>query len=124
MHEYSLMENVVQSVLEKLKETPDVQVKELELKIGVLDIHSKESFEQAFQALTKDTMLEGTKLSLLIIPGKIHCASCGFVGACHLGDADGHDPIPIVECPNCSSLCRVQGGRGIECVEFIIDDKS
>jgi hydrogenase nickel insertion protein HypA len=126
MHEYSLMEDVVTSVLDTLKkegvESPDA-VKEVVLKIGALDIHSEASFVQAFEVQVRDTLLAKAKLRLEIVPGRIRCAKCGHEGALGVGDADGHDPQPAVECPKCGEVCLVEGGRGMHPIDLVIEDK-
>ena len=56
MHEYSLMESIIQSILERLaKEGRERSVSEVVLKIGVLDVHSEAAARQAFQVLTQGT---------------------------------------------------------------------
>ncbi len=124
MHEYSLMEDVVESVtqnLEKQGVTAPGAVKEMVLRVGALDIHSEESFKQAFEMISRDTILNGTRLTLDIIPARIECRKCGYGGECR-DELDGHDPTPVAECPQCGSVSMVQGGRGIEPIELVVED--
>lgn len=124
MHEYSLMQRIIETICKNMEEGTDFQgrrVKEVVLKIGVLDIHSPESFQQAFEVLIRDTPLAGAALQLTIIPGTISCAKCGFQGPCEK-DLDGHDPLPCTECPQCGTISGVMGGRGIEAIELVLED--
>ncbi|MGB9692663.1 MAG: hydrogenase maturation nickel metallochaperone HypA [Candidatus Sumerlaeaceae bacterium] len=125
MHEYSLMEDVVAS-LQKSLEREGVStvgaVKEIVLRIGALDIHSEASFKQAFEVLTKNTLLEGAQLQLEIVPAQYKCRKCGYTGTVGVGDADGHQAEPVVECAQCGEPCIVTGGRGIHPIDVVVED--
>ncbi len=125
MHEYSLMEDVVSSLNETLLRegiTRAGAVKEIVLRIGALDIHSEESFRQAFEVLVKGTPLEGTELKLEIVPAQYRCRACGYEGKVGVGDADGHQAEPVVECAQCGQPCVVTGGRGIHPIDLIVEE--
>ena len=116
MHEYSLMKNVIDATLNQLKDNPLKSgeiIKKVSFKIGALDIHSKESFRQAFGNLIKDTPLSNAKLELEIVPGHLKCGDCGYDAPCPTEKGDGHETIPVTECPGCKLLIPIQGGRGI-----------
>lgn len=125
MHEYSLMQRLIETILKNMEEGADFQgrqVKEVRLAIGALDIHSPDSFQQAFEVLIQGTPLAGSHLDLAVVPGSIACPKCGFSGPCQ-EDVDGHDPMPVAECPQCGTLAGVSGGRGIEAIELILEDQ-
>jgi hydrogenase nickel insertion protein HypA len=124
MHEYSLMQRIVETICKNMEDDNDFQghkVKEVVLQIGALDIHSPESFCQAFEVLIRDTPLSDAILQLKVIPGSISCVKCGYQGNCQ-EDVDGHDPLPITECPQCGTVSAVIGGRGVEAIELILED--
>lgn len=124
MHEYSLMQRIIETILKNLEDGTDFQgkkVKEVVLEIGALDIHSSESFRQAFEVLVRDTPLADSALQLNVIPGTISCPKCGYQGTCQ-EDVDGHDPLPCTECPQCGTISGVIGGRGVEAIELILED--
>jgi hydrogenase nickel incorporation protein HypA/HybF len=124
MHEYSLMQRLIETICKNLEEDSDFQghkVKEVLLQIGALDIHSPDSFRQAFEVLVKDTPLAESLLQLTVIPGSISCPKCGYQGSCQQ-DVDGHDPLPVTECPQCGTVTGVNGGRGVETIELILED--
>ena len=126
MHEYSLMQNVIESVTQDLKRrgvTSPGLVKEMVLRVGALDIHSEESFKQAFEVIKRGTILDKTHLELEIVPARIECPKCGFKGDAG-EDVDGHDSSPVAECPRCGHVSMVQGGRGIEPIELVIDESA
>ncbi len=124
MHEYSLMEDVIESVTRDLSRrgvTQPGMVREMVLRVGGLDIHSEESFKQAFAMLVQGTVLATTALTLEIFPARMECPKCGFRGPCG-DDLDGHDPTPVAECPRCGHVSMVQGGRGIEPIQLVLED--
>jgi len=124
MHEYTLMQRLIETILSNMKEGGDFQdrqVKEVRLQVGALDIHSPESFRQAFEVLVRETPLAASQLHLTVVPGSIFCPKCGYQGPCQ-EDVDGHDPMPVAECPQCGTLAGVTGGRGIEAIELVLED--
>jgi hydrogenase nickel incorporation protein HypA/HybF len=125
VHEFSLMEDVVSNLLASLQRegiTRAGAVKEVVLRIGALDIHSEDSFRQAFDMLARGTLLEGAHLELEIIPATYRCQACGYEGKVGVGDADGHQVEPVIECPACGQPCIVTGGRGIQPIDLLVDD--
>lgn len=125
MHEFSLMEDVVQAIGERLKAegiTAPGRVAEVTLRIGALAIHSTESFAQAFHVQAKGTLLEGAKLDLQIEPAHALCTKCGHDESIGVDVVDPHDPAPTIECPKCGELCRVEGGRGMGKIDITFKD--
>ncbi len=124
MHEYSLMKDVIDVILKQLEENPlksNEAVKEISFSIGALDIHSEESFKQAFVNLILETPLKGSKLNLTIVPGHLKCDKCGFDKPCPLDSGDGHEAMPVAECPGCGHLIHIQGGRGITNIQLKVE---
>jgi hydrogenase nickel incorporation protein HypA/HybF len=125
MHEYSLIENLLETVTSQLEaqgvNSPDA-VKEVCIRVGALAIHSEESFAQAFQMRAHGTVLSKAKLCLELVPGRIKCENCGNEATVGLGDADCHDALPVVPCPKCAMICKVEGGRAIEPIEVVLED--
>lgn len=127
MHEYSLMENVIGNILLALKGHPLTEgekIKEVSLKVGALEIHSEESFRQAFGMLAQNTPLAKCRLRLTLEPGRLKCERCGYDGLCPLGQGDCHDAIPIAPCPSCEAPLPIQGGRGIQAIDLVTDRSS
>jgi len=119
MHEYSLMQGVIQAVLERLE--PPAAVQEVTLRIGALEVHSADSCRQAYALLTKGTPLEGAQLRLVIVPAVLHCPACGFRGLAPVGDEDeDYDPLPCAPCPACKALASLEGGRGVQGIELVL----
>lgn len=124
MHEYSLMQNIIAGVRGELTQrgiTRPGTIEAFHLTVGALEIHSRESFEQAFAVAIKGTPLEGADLVLTIAPASIACA-CGFRGPVAEGEADPHAALPVAECPKCGALTAVEGGRGVGPMELILSE--
>lgn len=125
MHEYSLMQNILEGVRAELAArgvTRRGTIEAFHLTLGALEIHSPESFELAFTVAVKGTPLEGADLVLSITPASIACTACGFRDAVAEGEADPHQPLPVAECPKCGSIAAVEGGRGVGPMELILNE--
>lgn len=126
MHEYSLMQGVIGSINRELshqKVGDTEEIREVLLKVGALELHSEESFRQAFQALAQGTRLEKANLNLSLVPPELLCGACGYRGALKGGGLDTHDPLPAVPCPACGKTCLVTGGRGVESIQLVVEKK-
>jgi Zn finger protein HypA/HybF involved in hydrogenase expression len=121
MHEYSLVEGIVQSVkdeLEKQQLVPE-DLEAIYMRVGVLALHSVESFIQAFQMQTLDTSLGKVPLKVEVTPGTFAC-ECGHQQSLALGEIDPHDPV--LECPQCGKIGRATGGMGLDTLELEISE--
>ena len=121
MHEYSLMQNVVATILEELQKTagcPGGSALTVDLKVGALAVHSAEATRQAFEVLAKGTPLENSRLHLTILPVILTCPQCGYEGPLPAETVDPHDLSPLVECPRCGAAAPVDGSRGAESIEL------
>ncbi len=122
MHEYALIDRIVKAILAGDELNGAGPVREVFLKVGTLDMHSEESFRQAFEVRMRGTPMEGARLRLEVAPASLKCSACGRVGPCPPGVADGHNPVPFAECPACGAAAAVLGGRGVEAIELSVDD--
>ncbi len=124
MHEYSLMEEVVKSLLAKLAEPglgSEGAEMEVVLKVGALAVHSAAATRQAYEVLVRGTRLEKSRLTLIIEPVTLACSNCGFTGPLPEGAVDPHDLAYLAPCPACGAISPVAGSRGVESIEIILD---
>ena len=124
MHEISLIQNLLEAILQEIKTNHDsrTNIKGLALTVGALELHSEEAFRQAFATESKGTVLEGVSLELTIVPAIVQCPECGFDDALPADKADPHNPDPVVQCPACGLPVAVTGGRGVQQIELILED--
>ena len=121
MHEYDLMQKVIAAILAELTEpgvAPQGEVLEVALKLGALAVHSEAATRQAYEILTKGTILENSRLNLTILPVTLACPQCGHQAPLSEGAVDPHEVIPLAECPQCGAVSPVQGERGVESIEL------
>jgi Zn finger protein HypA/HybF involved in hydrogenase expression len=125
LHEFSMMQDVVANILDNLKKSgPPPQGSQIEvvLKVGALELHSAAAARQAYEVLVKDTILEKSRLQLIIEPATISCPKCGYKGTLGEGEVDPHDASPLAPCPECGAIAPALGGRGVESIELIWED--
>lgn len=123
MHEYALMQEIVKSILERLQEEQSSEpVKEVILKLGILDIHSEAAARQAFEVLTKGTPLEKSLLTLEIRPVMLECTKCGSVAPYPVDEhTHANELLPVVVCPVCDGLAQLTGGQGVESIDLVFE---
>lgn len=118
MHEASVVANIVDAVLEELKKYDVEKVHSVTLRIGDLTQLGTEQMEFAYEILTEDNILKGSKLIIKPEPVVLRCKKCGFEGPAKTldeGDYSGHE-VPILSCPECGGPVEVIEGESC-CVE-------
>ncbi len=122
MHEISLIENLLESILPEVENqnVTGQSVQGLALTIGAMELHSAAAFEQAFLVQAQGTSLEEAHLELNVVQPEVKCPACGFQGLFPEDRIDPHNPDPIMECPQCSNPAAVEGGRGIQKIELLV----
>ncbi len=111
MHEYSVMSQIVNSVLEEAKKRDAKKVEQVDLEIGEFTMLGDEQMRFAYEILSKDTILEGSKLQVSHRKGKVKCDSCGYEGDVKIAEDSPHRAVPILECPKCRSPAKIVEGR-------------
>ena len=72
MHEYGIVQSVVDSVLKKIEKNninDTEKITSLKLRVGKLNMLGQESLQNAFDIVAKDTMLSGAKLEVEDVDG-------------------------------------------------------
>lgn len=113
MHEYSVMSQIIDSVVQEAKARDASRIEQIDLEIGDYTMLGEEQLRFSFEVLSKDTILEGTKLEISHRPGKVKC-SCGYDGKATVSEDSPHKVVPILECPKCGGLASITEGR--ECL--------
>ena len=73
MHEGSITTQIVDSVLKEAKQRNAKKVLEVELAIGALTFLNPNQVKFWFDMLTRDTVMEGSKLIINENQGAVHC---------------------------------------------------
>jgi Zn finger protein HypA/HybF involved in hydrogenase expression len=121
MHEYAFMQEIITAILSQLsREARPGDVAEVVLKVGVFAVHSEAAARQAFEVLARGTPLEGSRLTLNIVPPLCQCRACGLAAPYAMDHCQSHDFLPAVECPQCGAMALLSGGRGVDGIELIL----
>ena len=106
---------IVQSVLEEAEKGKAKRVTEVHLIIGELTFLGLEQVRFAYEALTKGTILDGSKLVIKAQKGAVKCPNCGYEGGFkYENDPLYHLKMPTLKCPRCRSLVNIVAGK--ECI--------
>lgn len=79
MHELSLCQGMVDTILDELTrvQPPPTRVTKTRIVVGRLHQIVPETMELAYEVTTRDTPLEGSSLELSHIPIRARCSACG-----------------------------------------------
>ncbi len=122
MHEYGLVEDVVELVLSRTAGVASARVASVRIDVGEFLVASRESLETAFEILTRGTRLEGCRLEVREVPGRAVCQACGFEGSgSDLGE-ELLEPPALLLCPTCAAPLLVTEGAGITLVDVQLHD--
>ena len=112
MHEFSVTSQIVQNVLAEAEKRGAKKVTEVDLVVGKLTFLGLEQLRFAFEALTKGTILEGSKFVIEEQEGIVKCGSCGYEGGFKYEDDPlYHVPVPTLKCPKCGSVVKITAGK-------------
>lgn len=113
MHEFSVMSQIIDSVIQEAKTRDASRIEQVDLEIGDYTMLGEEQLRFAFDILSKDTIVQGAKLEISHRSGKVKC-SCGYEGVATVSEDSPHKVVPILECPKCGGLASITEGR--ECL--------
>jgi hydrogenase nickel incorporation protein HypA/HybF len=81
MHELSLATEIVKNVSELALKNEANKVIQLSLEFGVMSGVEKETFDFCFDIAAKNTILEGAKLSIKVVPLTVKCQKCSSLSS-------------------------------------------
>ena len=91
------------------------KVVEVNLAIGLLTFLNPEQVKFWYEVLTKDTIMESSKLVIEESPGAVRCPKCGYEGNFkYVDDPAFHLPMPTLQCPKCEGSVEIVSGK--DCV--------
>lgn len=113
MHEFSVMSQIVDSILSEAKKRNAKKIEQVDLEIGEYTMLGDEQMKFSFEVLSKDTIMENAELKVSHVKGKIVC-TCGYEGSVSPTEDSPHRIAPILECPKCKGVAKITEGR--ECL--------
>jgi len=114
MHEFSISNEIVRSVLDTAKKNSGQKVLSVQLEIGELAPLNVEQVTFWIHELFKGTVAEGAKVKVKTIKARIQCKSCGYKGGMNLDRQDSFRHFIPYSCPKCSSF-QIKVEKGREC---------
>ncbi|MFP4070835.1 MAG: hydrogenase maturation nickel metallochaperone HypA [Desulfovibrionales bacterium] len=97
MHELAIAESLVNLIQQELEKHGATKLLKVRVKHGALATVVPEALQMSFEALTRDTNLEGAVLETEEIPLIVRCRECGEEFTPEEGDAF------IMPCPKCGA---------------------
>ncbi len=112
MHEMSIAMNIVEIAVQSAKQHGAQKINSITVEIGALSGVVPEALEFCFEAATKDTPAEGSKLEIIYLKAEAHCPHCGI----HF-ETDQFLNI----CPNCGQQVFAQGAHQLQVKTINVD---
>ena len=104
MHEYSLIQSIVEQVILSSASNGAKSVRRVNIKLGALSHVPAEQLDFWWGVLTEGTIAAGAKLVHKYEAGEIECKSCGkTTRVSHEDVREAINDILIVLCPACES---------------------
>jgi hydrogenase nickel incorporation protein HypA/HybF len=112
MHEFSVTQQIVQTVLEEARKHNAARVTSVHLVIGKLTFLGIDQIKFSFRLLAKGTIMEHSKLLIEQMEPTVSCGNCGYEGpAKYMDDPSFHFAIPTLTCPKCGGQVTIKLGR-------------
>ena len=114
MHEFTVTSWIVDALLDLVRKQGASHVLEVNLRVGKLRALSVDQVRFCYGVISKDTVLEGSKLIIEESPGKVHCPNCGHQSEFNPEGDAYHFGLPPLICSMCGGSLMIEGGD--ECV--------
>jgi hydrogenase nickel incorporation protein HypA/HybF len=110
MHEVGMMQNLMDSVIERAKQEGAEHIRLVQMRVGEASGVVPESLELAFDVVKKGTIAEDAHLQIDRVPTVCYCAHC---------DAEFAPADLLNECPQCHQISTaIRHGKEFE-LEFL-----
>ena len=107
-----MVSDIVSAILRELEKYNVERVEEVVLVVGDMTSLGEEQLEFAYEIVTKETKLEGSKLVIEHEKIRVICNECGYEGEVRMLESDyGEHTIPILSCPKCNGKVKVTAGQ-------------
>jgi hydrogenase nickel incorporation protein HypA/HybF len=110
VHDYHAVKALVERLQAELERHEGVRIGEVRIRADAT--LSPEALEQAYEMLTRDTPLEGSRLVVEAPADERLCEACGSSWTATHEDVAGH----LLICPSCGALSGIEGGSGLELI--------
>jgi hydrogenase nickel incorporation protein HypA/HybF len=111
VHEVSVMSSIVEAVLQELDKHDIEKVEAVDMVVGELTFLGEDQLQFAYEIITRDTILEGSKLNIIPEKTEIKCNSCGYIGPVNYIHHGDHYSHPDLSCPKCGGGVEILKGK-------------
>lgn len=112
MHEVSVVSNMVDAILKELRNHDVERVEEVNVVIGDLTSLGADQLEFAYEIVTRDTVLEGSRFVIEREEVRVACGGCGFEGPADVLESDFMEhSVPVIACPECGGPVEITAGQ-------------
>jgi hydrogenase nickel insertion protein HypA len=113
MHEYSIVQELIEKLLSEVSAKGVTAVKEIRLRKG--STFAEEPLQQAFHIMSENTPLEGATLVIEDFNIEHKCKSCGYSQVLTSDDLIGQ----LYVCPECGEDTEIDEARGLEYIGMV-----
>jgi hydrogenase nickel incorporation protein HypA/HybF len=104
MHEFSLAQSVIETILSVAYKKKVKRIKVVKLKFGTFALIQEDQFRFCFEIIKSDSeVTSNSNLEIIWIPGELKCLSCGFKGKIENIPQNHNELMPMFNCPSCQS---------------------
>lgn len=112
MHEYSIVSQIVQTLMAEAEKNELKSISKVTLDVGDLTFLGEEQLRFCYQVLTKDNFLKNSELIIETITPEVKCTKCGYIGEIEYLEKDEfHFRLPKFDCPKCNSKVEIVKGK-------------
>ncbi len=114
MHEFSMIQSVVQLVKAEMQKRAVIKVTEINLEVGELTFLSHDALQFGFQALVEtEPKISPDSLKISSIHAEVKCEKCGFIGPMKTAESEVYHQLmaPVFKCPECGGPVEIVRGR-------------
>ncbi|MGQ9655032.1 MAG: hydrogenase maturation nickel metallochaperone HypA/HybF [Thermodesulfobacteriota bacterium] len=114
MHEFSVAQSIVDTVLKVAEDNSAGQVLEVNIDVGEIALVNTQQLAWFIQTLVQGTIADGMRILWNKVPATIRCMECGYQGRVRYlqEDPEWHFSVPTFECVECnSSQTVITSGR-------------
>jgi len=105
------MSSIVEAVLQELGKHDIEKVEAVDMIVGELTFLGEDQLQFAYEIITRDTILEGSKLIITSEKIEVKCNSCGYIGPVNYIHHGDHYSHPDLSCPKCGASVELLKGK-------------
>ena len=104
MHEFTIAQHILSTVLKVAKENNASRVTEISLELNVLSHLTWEQLKFCLKLLSEHTIAEDAHIVVTYKDAVIQCNECGYNGEINISKEDSFEVIARLNCPRCDGI--------------------